>query len=61
MTHKLTPPQIVAHVVSNARLEGYEVPPETLAVVEAIAAGTITAEEAAAWRKARAAELQKKP
>jgi len=51
MPHKLTPDQIVAHVVANARLEGQTIDAVTLEVVRQIAHGELTDDEIADWKR----------
>lgn len=48
----MTVDEVVEQVAANARLEGHELDEETLDVVRRIAAGGMSKEDAAAWRKA---------
>lgn len=50
----ITVDEVVVQVTANARLEGGHFDKETVDVVRRIAAGEMTKEDAAEWRKARA-------
>jgi hypothetical protein len=54
----VTPDRIVERVISNARLEGYALSEETIAVVRRIAQGVMTGEEIKAWRQQRVIAMQ---
>lgn len=52
----LTVDEVVDQVIANSRIEGLELDAETIEVVRQVAGGEMTREEAAEWRRARAAQ-----